>query len=88
MTVKIVKIDDMGKSFVESGTRLLSDHDGMTVSTHEAFEKIEAVEAANRSGTDHTLIIDRDHLAWKLRMNAGAFFSWEFVGLGQLTSCA
>jgi hypothetical protein len=86
VTVKIVKINDMGKSFVESGTRLLSNHDGMTVSTHEAFEEIEAIEAANRGGAYHTLIIDRDHLTWELRMaELLILILEEAYRLGQLT---
>jgi hypothetical protein len=60
----------MSKSFIERGARLLSDHDGVTISTHEAFEEIETIEAANRNRAYHTLIINRDHLAWELRMNA------------------
>ena len=70
MTMKIVEIDNMGKGFVERSARLLGDHDGVTISTHEAFEEIEAIEATNRNRAYHTLIIDRDHLTWELRMNA------------------
>jgi hypothetical protein len=70
--MKIVEIDNMGKGFVERSARLLGDHDGVTISTHEAFEEIEAIEAANGSRTYHTLILERDDLAWELRMNARA----------------
>jgi hypothetical protein len=72
MAMKIVEINNMGKSFIESSAGLLGDHDSVTISTHEAFEEIEAIEAANGSRTYHTLIIDRDDLAWELRMNARA----------------
>ena len=35
VTMKIVEIDNMGKGFVERSARLLGDHDGVTISTHE-----------------------------------------------------
>jgi hypothetical protein len=70
MAMKIVEVDNVSKSFIKGGARLLSDHDGVTISTHEAFEEIETIEAANRNRAYHTLIINRDHLAWELRMNA------------------
>ena len=88
VAMKIVEVNDMSEGFIEGGTRLLSDHDGMSISTHEALEEIEATEATNRDGTDHTLVVDRDNLTRELRVDARARFAWKLVGLGQLTGSA
>jgi hypothetical protein len=88
VAMKIVEINDMSEGFIEGGTRLLGDHDGMTISTHEALEEIEAGEATNRDGADHTLVVHRDDLARELRMDARARFAWKLVRLGELTSSA
>jgi hypothetical protein len=42
----------------------------MTITTHEALEQIEAIEATNRHWANHTLVINRDDLTGELRMNA------------------
>jgi hypothetical protein len=88
MAMKIVEVNDMSEGFIEGGTRLLSDHDGMSISTHETLEEIEAGEATNRDGADHTLVVHRDDLARELRMDARATFAWKLVRLGELTSSA
>jgi hypothetical protein len=38
MAMKIIEVDDMCEGFIEGCTRLFSDHDGMTITTHEALE--------------------------------------------------
>jgi hypothetical protein len=86
--MKIVEVNDMSEGFIEGGTRLFSDHDGMTITTHEALEQIEAIEATNRHWANHTLVVHRDDLARELRMDTRARFAWKLVGLGELTSSA
>jgi hypothetical protein len=86
MAMKIVEVNDMSEGFIEGGTRLLSDHDGMSISTHEALEEIEAREATNRDGANHTLVVHRDNLTRELRVDTRARFAWKLVGLGELTS--
>jgi hypothetical protein len=60
----------------------------MTITTHEALEQIEAIEATNRHWANHTLVVHRDDLTRELRMDTRARFTWKLVGLGELTSSA
>ena len=82
VAMKIVEVNDMSEGFIEGGTRLFSDHDGMSISTHEALEEIETGEATNRDGADHTLVVHRDDLTRELRMDARARFAWKLVEIG------
>jgi hypothetical protein len=57
----------------------------MPISTHKTLEDVEPIETANRGRSDLALIVDRNDLTWKLRMDARTFLAIEPVGLGQLT---
>jgi hypothetical protein len=46
------------------------------------LEEIEAGEATNRDGADHTLVVHRDDLTRELRMDTGARFAWKLVRFG------